>query len=184
MRYQFFHVSNKMGSYLSAVDVPSIPNIPNILPTGIAFDVSLLGSNLTKGTAGKAGKTSTGIGIIRDDKYANLGTTESRREALMSISLQTFLSEAMSTMTNGGPRDDQEIVFNCGYAINYPLQFAAMIGDVKKIRYLMKECGMDPNAKCKECLDVQPVSHASRYGHLLAVIALLQVDDNCMCCDG
>ena len=173
-----------MGSYLSTVEVPSISSIPNILPTGIAFDVSLLGSNLKKDTAGKVGKTSTGIGIIRDDKYANLGTTESRREALLSISLQTFLSEAMSTMTNGGPRDDQEIVFNCGYAMNYPLQFAAMIGDVNKIRYLMKECGIDPNDKCKECLDVQPVSHASRYGHLLAVIALLQVHDHCTYCEG
>ena len=172
-----------MGSYLSTVEVPSMPSIPNILPTGIAFDVSLLGSNLKKDATGKVGKTSTGIGIIRDDKYANLGTTESRREALMSISLQTFLSESMSTMTNGGPRDDQEIVFNCGYATNYPLQFAAMIGDVNKIRYLMKECGIDPNTKCKEYLDVQPLSHASRYGHLLAVIALLQVNNNCRCDD-
>ena len=78
-------------------------------------------------------------------------------------------------MDNGGSRNDQEITFNCAYAVNYPLLFASMIGDVNKIRYLVKDCGIDPNSKCKECLDVQPVSLASRYGHLLAVIALLKV---------
>ena len=119
--------------------------------------------------------TSTGIHMIRDDKYANLGSPESRRIALLSVSLQAFLSEAMSTMDNGGSRDDQEIIFNCAYASNYPLQFAAMIGDVNKIRYLVKECSIDPNMKCSEYLDVQPISLASRYGHLLAVIALLKV---------
>jgi hypothetical protein len=162
-----------MGSNVTKIfeEVPTIP-IPSILPSGIAFDVSLLGGK--KSTEG-GGKSSTGFGIIRDDKYANLGTPESRRVALMSISLQTFLSEAMSMSLNGGPRDDQDVTFNCGHAGKYPLHFAAILGDLNKIRYLIKHNGVDPNVKCKELLDTTAVSFSARYGHLSAVIALLKV---------
>lgn len=161
-----------MGSNVTKI-FEEVPTIPSILPTGIiAFDVSLLGGK--KSTEG-GGKSSTGFGIIRDDKYANLGTPDSRRVALMSISLQTFLNEAMSMSMNGGPRDDQDVTFNCGYAGKYPLHFAAILGDVNKIRSLIKDGGIDPNIKCRELLDTQPVSYSARYGHLSAVIALLKV---------
>ena len=148
------------------------PSVFGFLSLSSFPDLSVLN---VVGSSTEEENTSTGIRLIRDDKYANLGSPESRRIALLSTSLQTFLSEAMSTMDNGGSRDDQEITFSCGLATTYPLQFAAMIGDVNKIRYLVKECSIDPNQKCIECLDVQPVSLASRYGHLLAVIALLKV---------
>ena len=161
-----------MGSNVSRM-FDDMPSIPNLVPSGVAFDVSILGIGRKDGKTN--GKSSTGFGAMRDDKYANLGTVEARRVALMSISLQAFLEEAMSMGANGGPRDDQEIAFNCGLAERYPLQFAAMVGDVKKIRHLVRKCGVDPNVKAGECQDVQALSYSARYGHLLAVIALLKV---------
>lgn len=166
-----------MGSNQSTTPIKSAPSIASPLLPAIPFAIPeilqpwyMFDATMKSGT-----QSSTGIGIVRDDKYANLGTSESRRAALKSISLQAFLDEAMDMNTNGGPREDQEISFNCGYASKYPLQFAAMLGDMKRILYLIRDCGIDPNIKCSEILDTQPISYCARYGHLLAVIALLKV---------
>ena len=147
--------------------------------TVYSYTVGSVGSlaSLAVGTGPEADEedVSNGIGLVRDDKYANLGNPVTRRTALLSISLQTFLSEAACTMENGGPREDQCVSFNCYAASKYPLHFAAITGDVRKLRYLVHECGVDPNEKFVENMDVQAIAFAARYGHLLAVVELLKV---------
>jgi hypothetical protein len=102
-------------------------------------------------------------------------STESVFRALKDPAIQEFLRNAESTRPNGGPRDDQLFIFGCKAIDTYPLQYAAMMGDVARIRHLIRDQGVDPNNKCSAWYDAQAIGWAASYGQLHALIALLQV---------
>jgi hypothetical protein len=96
-------------------------------------------------------------------------------EGLHSHVIQDYITEAEAKLQNGGPRGDQNYRFSCDQAEQFPLHFAAMMGDVKKIHRLVNESKIDPNTACPHWFDVQPIWFAACYGHLHATLALLKV---------
>jgi len=82
----------------------------------------------------------------------------------------------------GGPRQDQLKGYawfdsNPGWHNSRPLHRAAMRGDVESIKRLCKNNtsdSHDPNEKMSEWFDSVPLGWAASFGHLDAVIALIQ----------
>ena len=112
----------------------------------------------------------------RSSGGAAIGSPEERIAILKTKRIQAFLNDSdRRSLANGGPRSDQEYKFNCGLQTRYPVHFSAMIGDVEVIVNLIEKRGEDPNKKCAEINDVQPIAVAASYGQLRAVIALVAV---------
>ena len=75
--------------------------------------------------------------------------------------------DKIGDITSGG------IESNCfkGEKLNWPLQWAAMIGDVKAIDALVA-AGHDPNVKMSDWFDSEPLGWAASFGQCKAIKAL------------
>lgn len=94
---------------------------------------------------------------------------------LIRRDLKTWL--ATYPAEGSGPRRDQLGAYGWfesqGWKKKWPLQYAAMTGDVAAIHQLVAD-GHDPNVKMTEWFDSEPLGWAASLGQLNAVIALIQ----------
>jgi len=92
----------------------------------------------------------------------------------------TELSDWLASYpVSGGPRPDQFGAYDWfdktfGGASAWPLQRAAMRGEVDTIKRLCRE-GQNPNVKMTAWYDSEPLGWAASFGQLGAVIALIQL---------
>lgn len=94
---------------------------------------------------------------------------------LIRRDLKTWL--ATYPTERSGPRRDQLGAYGWfesqGWKKKWPLQYAAMTGDVAAIHQLVAD-GHDPNVKMTDWFDSEPLGWAASLGQLMAVIALIQ----------
>eukprot|EP00239_Pterosperma_sp_CCMP1384_P001094 CAMPEP_0197844896 /NCGR_PEP_ID=MMETSP1438-20131217/1874_1 /TAXON_ID=1461541 /ORGANISM="Pterosperma sp., Strain CCMP1384" /LENGTH=122 /DNA_ID=CAMNT_0043455925 /DNA_START=62 /DNA_END=430 /DNA_ORIENTATION=- len=62
-----------------------------------------------------------------------------------------------------------------GWTEKYPLQHAAMKGDIQRIQDLIEKENVDPNGIMKAWHDSTPLGWAAAFGQLSAVIKLIQL---------